>query len=328
MTFGFHASHEQFAPSALLRTVQLASASGFAHAMCSDHFSPWTAQGEVHSGFAWSWLGAALATTRATFGLVSAPGQRYHPAIAAQAFATLAEMFEGRFWVALGSGEFLNEHIVDPTWPDKSERQARLEECVQVMRALFAGETVNHRGRILVDRAKLYTRPSKPPPLLAAAASPATAARVAAWADGLITVNMPRPKLREILDAFRGAGGAGKPAYLQVHMSLADSEQDALAAAHRQWRHGALQGPLAWDVATPEDLDVAAALVRPDDLRESVRISTHIDQQIDWLKQDLAMGFDRVYLHQVGEDQDRLAQAGPRLRETLGQAGGATGGER
>ncbi|RYE94486.1 MAG: LLM class flavin-dependent oxidoreductase, partial [Myxococcales bacterium] len=169
MTFGFHASHEQFAPGELLRRVQSASSRGFAHAMCSDHFTPWTAREGVatHSGFAWAWLGAALATTTSTFGLVSAPGQRYHPAIAAQAFATLAEMFPGRFWVSLGSGEFLNEHIVDPTWPDKSERQARLEECVQVMRALFAGETVNHRGRIVVDRARLYTRPETPPPLMA-----------------------------------------------------------------------------------------------------------------------------------------------------------------
>src|SRR5690606_36564465 len=135
---GFHASHEQLPPSRLLRDVQDAEAAGFDAAMCSDHFSPWiTRQG--HSGYAWSWLGAALAATRLPFGVVSAPGQRYHPAVAAQKAATLAEMFPGRFWMALGSGQLLNEHITGDRWPPKPERQARLRECVDIFRALFAG---------------------------------------------------------------------------------------------------------------------------------------------------------------------------------------------
>ena len=154
--FGYHASHEQLPPSAALACVQLAEEAGFQAAMCSDHFAPWSrAQG--HSGFAWSWLGAALQATGLPFGCVNAPGQRYHPAIVAQAAATLAEMFPGRFWVALGSGEALNEHITGARWPAKQARNDRLLECVEVIRALFAGETVSHRGLVTVDRAKLWS---------------------------------------------------------------------------------------------------------------------------------------------------------------------------
>lgn len=160
-TYGFHASHEQLPPSELLRQVQAAQQAGFSRAMCSDHFAPFgPEQGE--SGFAWSWLGAALASTDLPFGVVNAPGQRYHPAIIAQAAATLAEMFPDRFWMAVGSGELVNEHITGERWPAKDERNARLLESVQIMRALFAGETVSHRGLVTVDRARLWTLPASP----------------------------------------------------------------------------------------------------------------------------------------------------------------------
>src|SRR6188472_3590870 len=140
---GFHCSHEQISPALLLKDVQQAEQAGFTAGMSSDHFSPWSKrQGE--SGFAWSFLGAALATTNIPFGVVNAPGQRYHPAIIAQAIATLAQMFPGRFWAALGSGELLNEHITADAWIPKKERQARLLECVEIIRALWAGETVTH----------------------------------------------------------------------------------------------------------------------------------------------------------------------------------------
>ena len=176
---GYHASHEQFAPSELLRLVGLAERAGFDCAMSSDHFRPWgTAQGQ--SGFAWSWLGAALQATRLPFGVISAPGYRYHPAILAQAAATLAEMFPGRLWLALGSGQRLNEDLTGVAWPDKPERNARLRECADVVRALLAGETVTHRGRVTVVEAKLYSRPERPPPLLGAAVTEATAEQVGA----------------------------------------------------------------------------------------------------------------------------------------------------
>src|ERR687893_926475 len=122
--FGFHASHEQVPPGALLAAVRRAEEAGFDAAMSSDHLSPWSAR-QGQSAFAWSWLGAALQATTLPFGVVTAPGQRYHPAIIAQAVATLAEMFPDRFWVALGTGEASNERITGARWPNKAERNAR-----------------------------------------------------------------------------------------------------------------------------------------------------------------------------------------------------------
>src|SRR5215218_4525612 len=169
---GLHCSHEQIPPSRLLRYLREAESAGFRAAMSSDHFSPWSErQGE--SGFAWSWLGAALEATTLPFGVVNAPGQRYHPAIIAQAVATLGELYPGRFWVALGSGEASNEHITADPWPSKDRRNARLRECVDIMRALLAGQEVSHHGLVRVDRARLWTLPADPPPLLAAAVTPA-----------------------------------------------------------------------------------------------------------------------------------------------------------
>lgn len=302
---GYHASHEQFAPSALLRWVKSAQAMGLKHAMCSDHFTPFS-EAQGHSGFAWSWLGAALEGTDLTFGTVTAPGQRYHPAIIAQAAATLAELYPGRFWVALGSGENLNEHITGATWPPKPARQERLRECVSIMRALFAGETVTRTGLVQVCEAKLYTRPERPPPLIAAAVSAETAAWAGSWADGLVTINQPREKLVRVIDAFRSHGGADKPIYLQVHLSLADTESAALDEAHHQWRTGALGPPLLWDATTPAHLDAAAKFVRPEDVRECVRVSTSFEEQLQWIHEDSELGFSRVYLHQVGRDQERM----------------------
>jgi G6PDH family F420-dependent oxidoreductase len=151
---GLHCSHEQIPPSRLLAHAVEAEAAGFGAAMSSDHFSPWSErQGE--SGFAWSFLGAAMHATSLSWGVVNAPGQRYHPAIVAQAAATLCELFPGRLWVALGTGEASNEHITGEPWPPKRVRTARLRECVDVMRALFAGDVVDHDGLVRVDRARL-----------------------------------------------------------------------------------------------------------------------------------------------------------------------------
>src|SRR5690606_35923477 len=197
-------------------------------AMCSDHFAPWSAR-QGQSGFAWSWLGAAMQATSLPFGIVNAPGQRYHPAIIAQAAATLTEMYPGRFWLAIGSGEAANEHITGEAWPTKEVRNARLRECADIMRALFAGDVVSHDGLVQVDRARLWSRPETPPPLIGAAVSAETAGWLGGWADGLITINQDLEQLRRIIDAFHEGGGAGKPIYLQVHVSYAETDEAALA---------------------------------------------------------------------------------------------------
>jgi probable non-F420 flavinoid oxidoreductase len=323
--FGYHASHEQLPPSRLLDCVRLAEQAGFQAAMCSDHFAPWTtAQG--HSGFAWSWLGAALQATGLRFGCVTAPGQRYHPAIVAQAAATLAELYPGRFWMALGSGEALNEHITGTRWPVKADRDARLLECVAVIRALLAGETVSHRGLVTVDRARLWSRPASPPPLLGAAVSAETATGVAGWADGLITVNQPAERLRRVVDAFRAGGGDGKPVSLQVHLAYAADEATALATARQHWPNGALDGSLCWELALPEQFEAATRHLRPDDLCDAVVVATDPGRLADALAGYLELGVDAVYLHEVGPDQRRFIDVAssevlPRLAPVAGRAG-------
>ena len=298
---GMHCSHEQIPPSRLLAHVREAEAAGFGAAMSSDHFSPWSErQGE--SGFAWSFLGAALEATKLPFGVVNAPGQRYHPAIVAQAAATLCELFPGRLWVALGTGEASNEHITGARWPSKAERNARLRECVDVMRALFAGEVVDHDGRVRVDRARLWTRPEDPPPLIGAAVSAETARWCGGWADGLVTINQPRETLERVVAAFREGGGEGRPIRLQVHVSWAPSEEEALQIAHDQWRTNVFSPPLCWDLETVEQFDLAAEQVRPEDVTGSVLVSADLARHAGWLAELAELGFDQIHLHHVGQD--------------------------
>jgi len=302
VTIGFHASHEQVHPSALLAAVHRAEQAGFGAAMCSDHFAPWSER-QGHSAFAWAWLGAALQSTGLSFGVVNAPGQRYHPAIIAQAIGTLAAMYPGRFWTALGSGEAANEHITGDGWPRKSQRNQRLRECVEIIRALLDGEEVSHDGLVTVDRAKLWTLPEVKPALIGAAVSVETAGWVAEWADGLATIAQPQAKLTRMIDAYRDAGGAGK-LVLQVHVSYAKTDEEALAIAHDQWRTNVFAPPVCWDLDTPEAFDEAAKHVPPSAMHDSVLISSDPGRQAAWLAELAALGFDHIYLHNVGVDQE------------------------
>lgn len=299
---GFHASHEQFPPSDLLRLAQLAEVAGFDCAMSSDHFRPWgKAQGQ--SGFAWSWLGAALQATSLPFGVISAPGYRYHPAILAQAAATLCEMFAGRLWLALGSGQRLNEDITGLPWPEKAERNARLRECADIIRALFKGETVTHRGGVTLVEGKLYSLPATPPLLLGAAVTEATAEAIGSWADGLLTVSAKPDQVRKVVEAFRRGGGEGKPLFMQVGLNWAPSEAEALQGAHEQWRTNVLGGEVNWELRSPADFDTATRFVKPEDMRESVLISSDPSQHAAWLTEFLEIGFEELQLHQVGRNQ-------------------------
>jgi probable non-F420 flavinoid oxidoreductase len=303
-TIGFHCSHEQHAPSALLRLARRAEEAGFADAMCSDHFAPWTtAQG--HAGYTWSWLGSALESTAMSFGTVCAPGQRYHPAIVAQAVSTLCDMYPGRFWVAVGSGEAINEAITGDAWPPKAERQQRLAECVAIMRALWAGETVVHDGRVHVRHARLYSRAATPPLLIAAAISPQTAAWAASWADGLITVAGRRDRLRDVVDAYRDRGGRG-PLCVQVPICWGGTDADNRRIAQAHWAQAALSPALLEDLDSPEHFDRAVRAVDEDSIAAAVRTAADVDRQMAWLQDDLRMGFTRIYLHNVNPDHDRF----------------------
>jgi coenzyme F420-dependent glucose-6-phosphate dehydrogenase len=299
---GFHASHEQFSPSELLALVWEAEAAGFHCAMSSDHFQPWgLAQGQ--SGFAWSWLGAALQATSLPFGVISAPGYRYHPAVIAQGAATLAEMFPGRLWLALGSGQRLNEDITGTRWPNKAERNARLAECAKIIAALLGGDTVSHEGRVKVLNARLYSLPSKPPLLFGAAVTEATAEFVGSWADGLLTVSAKPERVRRVVDAFRRGGGDGKPLVMQVGLNWAATEEQALQGAFEQWRYNVLGGEINWELRSPAEFEMATRFVRPQDMRETVLISSDPGRHADWLNEFIELGFGELHLHQVGRNQ-------------------------
>jgi probable non-F420 flavinoid oxidoreductase len=299
---GFHASHEQVPPSRLLEAVVASEEAGFQGATSSDHLAPWSER-QGHSGHAWTWLGAAMQATSFPFGVVTAPGQRYHPVEIAQAIATLGEMFPGRFWAALGSGEALNEHVTGDRWPTKPDRDRRLLECVEIIRALLRGEEVTHDGLVTVDRARVWSLPATTPHLLGAAVSEQTARTVGGWADGLITVNQPVERLRRVIHAFREGGGGPNRLCLQVHVSWAPTENEALAIAHEQWRTNVFGSELAWNLETPQQFDEAARAVRPDDVRDSVLISADPERHVAWLTEYTELGVDELTLHHVGQDQ-------------------------
>ena len=301
---GFHASHEQIHPTALLTAVRAAEEAGFTAAMCSDHISPWSER-QGQSAFAWSWLGAALQATGLPFGVVNAPGQRYHPAIIAQAIGTLSAMYEGRFWVALGTGENSNEHITGDRWPRKELRNARLLECVEIIRALLAGEEVSHHGLVTVDRARVWTRPETPPLLIGAAVSVETAGWVGGWADGLATIAQEPAKLTEMIEAFRSAGGSG-PLVLQVHLSYAPTLDEARAIAYDQWRSNVFAPPVCWDLDHVTAFDAASVTARMEDVEKAVFISADPQEHAAHLVELAELGFDEIYLHHVGQTQDRF----------------------
>jgi probable non-F420 flavinoid oxidoreductase len=305
LKIGYHASHEQFKPSTLLTLMQRAEQAGFTAGTSSDHFHPWSnRQGE--SGFAWSWLGAALQATSLSFGVVNAPGQRYHPAIIAQAAATLADMFPERFWIAVGTGQYLNEHITGDKWPTKADRNTRLKECVDIMRALWDGETVTHHGLVVVEDAILYSKPAIKPLIFGAAVTSKTAEWVGGWADGLLTISQPIEQLKEVVDAFRRGGGEGKPMYLKVQLSYDQTKEAAQQGAYDQWKSNIFPNGMLTELRLPEQFDMAGDLVNVIEVDKMVNISADINQHIDWLQQYVDLGFEQVSLHNVNLEHERF----------------------
>lgn len=300
---GYQASHEQFTPSDLLKYAVLAQKAGFKAINSSDHFLPWSKR-QGQSGYSFAWLGAAMAQTNIPYGVVCTPGYRNHPAIVAQAAATLAQMFPDRFWMALGSGEAMNEKITGEKWPSKPLRNQRLYECYYIIKKLFAGETVNHYGHVTVEDAKLYTLPQKLPLLIGAAVTKDTAAWMAPWVDGLITVHQEPKALKELVDVFRKEGGEGKPIYLKVQLSYASTDEAAKQGAFDQWRTNIFHSTVLGDMRTVEQFDALGEMVTMDKVESMVRISSNIQQHIDWIKRDLDLGFEKIILHQVNREQE------------------------
>lgn len=303
--FAYHASHEQFPPSELNQLAVLAENAGFDAIASSDHFHPWSKR-QGHSGFSFAWLGAAMQQTTLPFSMVCSPGQRYHPAIVAQAIATLCEMFPGRFDVSLGSGEALNEVITGEKWPDKATRNQRLLECVDVIRRLFNGENVTHQGLVQVENAQLYTLPKALPRIFCAAVSAETARWAGSWADGLVTVHRPYEELKAVVEAFRNNGGKNKPVHLKVQLSYAATEEAALMGAYDQWRTNIFQGTVLGELPTTSHFDAAAEFIRSEDLKKMVRISADPMEHVEWMKKDLQLDFERIILHNVNREQNKF----------------------
>ncbi len=318
MQIGYHCSHEQFSPGELLRLSIKAESAGFDAALSSDHFHPWSeVQGQ--SGFAWSWLGAALQATSLSFGVVCSPGQRYHPAIIAQASATLSEMFPERFWIAAGSGQLLNEGITGDRWPPRPERNIRLQESAEAIRDLWAGRTVTRYGRIRIEEATLHSLPKTSPLLIGAAISPETAEWAGSWADGLITISQDRESVRKVIEAFHRGGGEEKPMFLKTQVSYAKTEGEAERGAWEQWRSASFGNTVLPELRTPSQFEEAAKHIAPEDIHRTVRVSANMSRHIDWLFEDLEMGFERIFIHNVNRGQERFieefgAHALPALR--------------
>lgn len=304
MNIGYHASHEQFTPRYLLELVQKAEKAGFTSVLSSDHFHPWSnEQGE--SGFAWSWLGAAMHATSLEFGIVNAPGQRYHPAIIAQAVATLDQMFPKRLWLGAGSGQALNENITGEKWPSKEIRNARLQESVETMRDLWVkDEYVSKIGVISLENAKLFTKPTHLPTVYGAAITPKTAQWLSVWADGLLTISKPIEELKKMVKAFKSEGGKGKPMILKVQISYASNRDDALQGALQQWKNNVFPSNVISDLKTPEQFDAIGEKVSEQDIEEHVIIGTEPNIFIEKIKAYEQLGFDTVIIHNVNKDQE------------------------
>jgi coenzyme F420-dependent glucose-6-phosphate dehydrogenase len=307
---GYAAALEQFHPTDLLDWCTQAEAAGFtAGVMVSEHFHPWTPH-QGQSAFAWTFMGALGLRTSLPFGTgVTCPGFRYHPAVVAHAAATLGAMFPGRFWLGLGAGEALNEHIMGGHWPEIGIRSAMLFEAIEIITKLFSGEVVRHRGpHFKLESARLYTRPEQPVPIYVATAGPVNAKRTGRMADGMITVGAADAKLHELWENFNvGAREAGKdptkaPKILQLHFSWARSEEQALENAMVEWPNGGMAFPKQ-DIRNPEDFAAMAKLVRPENFENRMLISADLGRHIENIQHYIDLGFDEVHIHNVGIDQ-------------------------
>jgi probable non-F420 flavinoid oxidoreductase len=306
--FSYHISQEQWSPADLLTFVCDAERAGFDSAFSSDHLQPWSPR-QGHSASTWSWMGAALqATHKLKFSAITVPcGWRYHPIQLAQAIATLCVMYPGRLpWVALGSGEALNEQPFVEVWPEKSERNARLLEGAGILRRLLSGERVVHEGLIPVADARIWDLPEVSPAFVGAALSCETAEWLGGWADGLYTVAANAGNLREIINAFYRGGGRGKPVHVKVDVCWAPDDDLALAQAYDAWRCNAVGGDAAGEWRQPEEFEQAAKNVPPHKLQDIVLVSSDLKRHIAHLRTFIELGVDTIDVHAVAGDQRQL----------------------
>lgn len=318
---GYALSSEEHSPHDLVANAVRAEELGFGFIGVSDHFHPWIGE-QGNSPFVWSVLGAiAQATSRLRVGTgVTAPIIRTHPGIVAHAAATTQVLMEGRFFLGVGTGEALNEHVFGDRWPPADIRRQMLEEAVEVMRKLWTGESVDHHGtHYTVEDARLFTLPQAAPPIVVAASGPKAAELAGRIGDGLWSTS----PASETIEAFEKAGGAqakGKPRYGQVTMCWAADAAEARKTAHVQWPNTAITGQLGQDLPTPKHFEQAAQMVTEDDVAEKVPHGPGVEQYVEALKAFADVGFTHLYLHQIGPDQEGFFrfyehELGPAVKE-------------
>jgi coenzyme F420-dependent glucose-6-phosphate dehydrogenase len=307
---GYAAMLEQFAPNEVLELAALAEQHGFQGVMAADHFQPWTPQ-QGQASFVWNILSALGQLTKGALGTVSTPTYRAHPAVVAQASATLESMYPGRHWLGLGSGEALNEHVVGQYWPDAPERIDRMFEALDIIRKLFTsgatGKDTRHEGRYYrLESTRLWTAPATPPPIYVAASGPVTARRAGRVADGIITETAPHEKLAALFQRFdEGAKENGRKTgerILRVHVSWAPTHEEATRNALEQWPTLGLKFPKA-DIRSPFEIEQMARMVTPAHFEGRLLISSDPDEHRTYLQGFLDLGVDRIHLHNVGRNQ-------------------------
>ncbi|QFG68831.1 TIGR03557 family F420-dependent LLM class oxidoreductase [Ornithinimicrobium pratense] len=315
LTVGYAAMLEQFHPTEAVALTASAEEHGFSGCMAADHFAPWVpTQGQ--SAFVWNVLTAVGERTAGDLGPgVVCPSFRWHPAVVAQAAATLEAMYPGRTWLGVGAGEALNEHVIAGYWPEAGERSRRLFEAVELIHQLFTtsaqGKDSKWSGEFFtMETTRLWTMPEQAPPILVATAGPVNARRTGRLADGIITVGAPHGKIEMLFGKFaEGAREAGKdpdamPKVLQLHLSWAETDEEALASAMTEWPNGGMKFPKA-DIRSPHDFAEMAKLVRPEDFEGRMVISSDPDVHRAHIQSFVDLGFDRVYLHNVGRNQQQ-----------------------
>ena len=315
---GYTLSSEEFGPRELVGLARRAEEAGFDFVSISDHFHPWIDQ-QGNSPFVWAVIGGvAEATDRieVTTG-VTCPTTRIHPAIVAQAAATAAAMLPGRFYLGVGSGENLNEHIFGDHWPETAVRQERLEEAVGVIRKLWRGGLTSHRGRhYTVENARLYTLPEEPPPILVAAAGEQATELAGRIGDGFFGL-VPDPA---VIGQFRSAGGHDKPTFGQVHVCWAENESAAKSTALKWWPNAVAGGNLNWELPVPSLFEAATEWADEESIAESIVCGPDPGRHVEAIREFVDAGYDHVYFHQVGPDQEGFfrffeRELSPRLRD-------------
>ena len=299
---GYTLSSEEFRPNELVQLARRAEEVGFSFAGISDHYHPWL-DSQGHAPFVWATLGGIAQVTqrlRLVTG-VTAPIIRIHPAIIAQAAATVADMLPGRFIFGVGSGENLNEHITGERWPPVSVRQEMLEEAIAVIRLLWEGGYKTYHGsHYTVENARIYTLPEELPPIYVGASGPEAAELAARIGDGLISTSPDQ----QVVETFEGTGGSGKPKYGQMTVCWAADEEKAKQTAHEIWGYTALPGQFSQELALPMYYEQGMQIITPDMVAESIVCGPDPARYHEKIKSYVDAGFTHVYLHQVGDDQE------------------------